>query len=658
LTTPPFLVAFGLLFWGWASGLLWVAMGLALAAESPRLVRARWAFERRDYERVADLCSVGFLSFIVWRWLALRHGAEGMLEALVWMPVLFFALLLLQRYGATGKVPLSALFWSMRRLGPAAANRPLASVDQGYFALCLLSAACANPRSPIFFAAAAVLSAWALWPARGAGRRPVVWAVAFGAALALGWGLQLSLVAAQARVEQMALEYLRDHVFGATDAFRADTAIGEIGRLKLSDRILWRIEGAASGPLLLREAAYNNFASDTWFAQMAEFKPLPLEGEASWLIAPGGHQRLRLSGSLRQGRGVLPLPPGTARLDALNVGKAEVNPLGAVRVSDGPEAVSFEAQWGAIEGAGHEPFPADTTVPVRLMPVVWAALVQARAVEGHARDRASAIAGWFHREFLYTTRLDSWGESRSIAQFLAKDRRGHCEYFATAAVLMLRAAGVPARYVTGYLAEEWSDLEQAMVVRARHGHAWAQAWIDGRWEVVDATPPGWFEAEAAEAARWQGAFDLLSWLRFRFERWRAGGEGGSGGGANAALLAAATLMTCWMAWRMTRSRQAVAAAGRHAKHAARARASSPLDPLLQQLAAAGLERPAGMPVRRWLTQLPLPHLQGALGRLAARYARWRFDPSAPSPSEASAIEEEARQLAGSLRAPPSDSADP
>lgn len=651
MSTPPLLVTLGLLFWGWSSGLWWVAAALALAAQSTRLVRARWDFERRDYERVADLCSVAFLVFIAWRWLAVRHGAEGILEALVWMPALFFALLLLQRYGATGRVPLSALFWSMRRLGPAAGDPPQARIDHGYFGLCLLSAACANPRSPVFFAAAAALSAWALWPARAAGRRAAAWTAAFGTALALAWGLQMSLAAAQARVEQLALEYLRDHVFSSVDAFRANTAIGDIGRLKLSDRILWRVEGMTRGPLLLREAAYNNFAHNSWYVQLAEFRPLPPTAEASWVIAPGGQQRLRLSGSLRRGRGVLPLPPRTSRLDGLNVGKAEMNRLGAVRVSDGPELVSFEVLSGAGGGGEDAPFPADTAVPARLEPALRAALAQARANDGTARERVAAVTGWFHREFSYTTRLGSAGAGRSLEQFLGTDRRGHCEYFATAAVLMLRMAGVPARYVTGYLAQEWSELEQAVLVRARHGHAWAQAWVDGRWVDLDATPPGWLEDEAAEASRWRSAVDLLSWLGFRLERWRATGDENPTGGMSVTWLLAAALLACWVGWRVTRRRRVVDPAADALEGKSQARVASPLEPLLQQLARLGFERPPGMPVRRWLAQLPLPQQREALERLAERHARWRFDPAVQPADEAQALAAEALRIAQAFQAP-------
>jgi hypothetical protein len=652
VNVPPFLVGLGLLFWGWASGLWWAAIGLALAAESPRLARARWDFEPRDYERVADLCSVAFLALMAWQWFASRRGAEGLLTGLIWMPVLFFALLLLQRYGASGRVPLSALFWSMRHRGPLAGAAPSARIDHGYFGLCLLSAACANPRSPAFFAGAAALAAFALWPARGAGRRAGAWGLALGAALGLAWGLQFSLVAAQARVEQIALEYLRDRVFGRTDPFRAQTAIGEIGRLKLSDRIVWRVEGAARGPLLLREAAYNNFAHDSWFAQSGEFRPLPPEGEAGWIIAVGdGGAPLRISGGLRRGQGVLPLPAGTFRLDRLNVGKAEINRLGAVRVSEGPALVSFEARADAGRLVEDAPLPADTAVPARMRPVLQAALDEAGAGTGRPRERAGAVLRWFRREFGYTMRLGTGGERRSVERFLAEDRRGHCEYFATAAVLMLREAGVPARYVTGYLADEWSALEEALLVRARHGHAWAEAWIDGRWEDVDATPPGWFEAEAAEAPALQGAWDLLSWLGFRFERWRSGGEENQEPGASALWLLAIVPLAGWVAWRVTRRRRADGP-GRAARGGdATLPADSPIEPLLERLSGLGFERPPGEPVRRWLAGLPLPAHHEALARLAARHARWRFDPAAQSSGEAEVLAAEARRLAQSIQAP-------
>src|SRR6185503_9205781 len=89
---------------------------------------------------------------------------------------------------------------------------------------------------------------------------------------------------------------------------------------------------------------------------------------------------------------------------------------------------------------------------------------------------------------LYRERRPPDGET-ALGDFMTRTRTGHCEYFAAATALLLRAAGIPARYATGYAAEERSGLEGAYVVRSRHAHAWTRAWIGGRWIDLDTTPP-------------------------------------------------------------------------------------------------------------------------------------------------------------------------
>src|SRR5207247_2054170 len=79
----------------------------------------------------------------------------------------------------------------------------------------------------------------------------------------------------------------------------------------------------------------------------------------------------------------------------------------------------------------------------------------------------------------------------ALGEFLQTTRAGHCEYFASATVLLLRAAGVPARYAVGFSVQEWSRLERRWIVRARHAHSWALAYVDGAWREGDTTPPLW-----------------------------------------------------------------------------------------------------------------------------------------------------------------------
>ena len=72
---------------------------------------------------------------------------------------------------------------------------------------------------------------------------------------------------------------------------------------------------------------------------------------------------------------------------------------------------------------------------------------------------------------------------------------GHCEYFAAASVFLLRQAGIPARLANGYVVEEYNPEQNLYIVRSRHAHAWAIAYINGVWQIVDSTPSQWLEME-------------------------------------------------------------------------------------------------------------------------------------------------------------------
>src|SRR4029077_6554167 len=83
-----------------------------------------------------------------------------------------------------------------------------------------------------------------------------------------------------------------------------------------------------------------------------------------------------------------------------------------------------------------------------------------------------------------------------LARFLLRTRSGHCEYFATATVLLLRALDIPARYAVGYAVHESSH--NGFVVRQRDAHAWCLVWNPNTrsWLDFDTTPPSWMDEEA------------------------------------------------------------------------------------------------------------------------------------------------------------------
>ncbi len=102
-----------------------------------------------------------------------------------------------------------------------------------------------------------------------------------------------------------------------------------------------------------------------------------------------------------------------------------------------------------------------------------------------------------------------------VEDFLFNRQRGHCEYFASALTLMLRAAGIPARLITGFKGADALASAGIYEVQQRHAHAWVEAFVDGRWIVLDPTPASRDEFVREVAARmgfWKNAGNSISTL--------------------------------------------------------------------------------------------------------------------------------------------------
>jgi transglutaminase-like putative cysteine protease len=122
-------------------------------------------------------------------------------------------------------------------------------------------------------------------------------------------------------------------------------------------------------------------------------------------------------------------------------------------------------------------------------------------------------------------------EENPVDEFLFRTREGFCEHFSSAFVFLMRAAGVPARVVTGYQGGEVNPVDRIVTVRQSDAHAWAEVFIKGRgWVRVDptaASAPGRVDSGLARSLQ-QHADALpflmrtdLEWLRGLRYRWEA-----------------------------------------------------------------------------------------------------------------------------------------
>jgi protein-glutamine gamma-glutamyltransferase len=104
------------------------------------------------------------------------------------------------------------------------------------------------------------------------------------------------------------------------------------------------------------------------------------------------------------------------------------------------------------------------------------------------RDVAQLALDYFHNEpFVYTLTPPLLGEN-PMDEFLFSTRRGFCEHYAAAFVLLMRSAGIPARVVTGYQGGEYNPVGDYWLIRQSDAQAWAEIWLpDKGWARVDPT---------------------------------------------------------------------------------------------------------------------------------------------------------------------------
>jgi protein-glutamine gamma-glutamyltransferase len=241
---------------------------------------------------------------------------------------------------------------------------------------------------------------------------------------------------------------------------------------------------------------------------------------------------------------------------------------------------------------------------------------------------------YFAQGYQYATFQKSVALTGSpMVDFLHRSKAGHCEYFATATALLLRAGGIPARYATGFAVSEKSERkiahESAYIVRQRHAHAWVRAYVNGVWVDVDTTPPSWIAAEAAGSGAWTRVTDYWAWVRFRASQAWAGSS-------ERQLLTAALVVTLpfalWLLWllgRLYRSRRAIRNNQLNQLVTALPRAGmdSEFYRVEQRLTEQGWGRHAHETASDWLTRLKGSGVDsGALAEIVNLHTRYRFDP--------------------------------
>ena len=531
---PRLLLGVAFLFWGAMLDQPLAALIAAIAAESRHWTKLRWNFGEKGFARSWQLCMLILIVVAVGFLQSEDRTAEGSLFLLSWLPFILMPMGLAQQYSSDRGVPLTTFSYFARRKLAAdrRAGRPahLRWFQFGYcwFGIILFTAGLGNGQSELerYYLGVCVLVGVALFHLRGSSMRTAAWSMAFIMAVVMAGAMTEGVyelyryVVKNASLTGNERESQRD----------TETAIGEIKDLQLSPKIEWRFfQDEGKQPDLLRLAVYNRpVGSRKWTGRgrppkFTESKAVSEErdrggsflkmfqnddGDYSYreddLDSDEFGSRGRVIG-LVEDQSLIPSPVNARRILKPTAEGMEHSTLGATRVfdpnqgamelvfefGDGAEAIEddpslYDLQLPKEERKGLTRFWRNRGVPLeewdrdkRKIPIISMAHHGSLAEQ---RELLTLLSGVFASDpFGYDLDLKNDDTRAPITYFLEKSHEGHCEYYASASVMLLRRAGIPTRYVVGYAVEEEGDDEGEWILRGKHAHAWAQAYIGGKW---------------------------------------------------------------------------------------------------------------------------------------------------------------------------------
>ncbi len=303
---------------------------------------------------------------------------------------------------------------------------------------------------------------------------------------------------------------------GRMVGFSDHVDLGDVGTLRTDPTVALRftLPEVAEPPLRmtirLRGTAFDSYDGRAWSRSSSERRAVDLLYPNVLAIArvPRAKEDRRISFDLEPiDPPVLFLPPRTVGVE-MRLPQTAI-PQDGVVVSKGPEGEYRYASPGT-HGVRYDVFlaadgeaipqvlgtqdrtrylalPASPALPGRIADLARAwteglttPMAKAKAIEEHLRS-----------DYRYDVTSPSGGKPQPLDHFLFETKRGHCEFFSTAMVMMLREVGVPSRNVTGFVGGTYNRFGKYYAVREGDAHSWVEAHLDDPqlgWVTFDPTP--------------------------------------------------------------------------------------------------------------------------------------------------------------------------
>lgn len=273
--------------------------------------------------------------------------------------------------------------------------------------------------------------------------------------------------------------------------FRDAVALHRIGDVKLSTSVALRVrfpEGTSLDPDWLRLAgtSLQRYRKGVWAQSQMRREVLETarDGSVTLAPAPAGARTDRAEITLEKRSDSLFMPLGTVAITVPPGLSAWRGPLGEIRIprwTDTP--ISYQVEFVPSAVVAPPPQPGDLELAAGTESVAELA----RQVAGRSRTpvaAAIALESYLRRNYTYSTSTFAPMRDDPVNWFLFQKGSGHCEFFASSLVLMLRALGIPTRMQAGYAGGELAP-DGEYLVRDAEAHAWVVAWLAPSWNDLE-----------------------------------------------------------------------------------------------------------------------------------------------------------------------------
>lgn len=262
-------------------------------------------------------------------------------------------------------------------------------------------------------------------------------------------------------------------------------------RLETHAQVL-QVTAPYTGDIYLRGKAMDTFDGVSW--QQSDIDYDTLYWPSNQLQVAG-----EISITTRFAHRMLYMPYYADLSDTQDVSTGIMNEKNLTEYSFTCRKAADPSSWvsGQVSDSLEKYIPADKKI------MAWAKPVAKKLIasQNTTYQTALAIASYVRNSAAYNTRTARMpaGKQNFAQWFLEESNTGYCVHFATAATVLLQAAGIPARYVTGYYTQVTEG--EPVTVYSDQAHAWAEFWLPGYgWTVLEATPPD-FSAEPEETTQ-------------------------------------------------------------------------------------------------------------------------------------------------------------